>query len=316
MPIISSSLRAAAAFSLLTRLSVPIVLAMGGGAVAQGCLSGASSVALGKLYVSENPTYDEFFSALYQIQLPMGQASDREAGNRARVANALGIPVASSPEEIGDALDQRAVGITKAGVTLKVRSSGLEAGNASAELMVTGSASKPADQALISTLGQSLKDEALLVSELRGQRPQIDRLKPQADSLEPGIDVTFRKGGGPKKSEVRKNVIDAQRILPLMSQRSEDLEHLAKDFVQKVQKVLGAVPVAAPAPPPPAPAPAEEKPAATPPPKKGAGKAKPGSPHTEATPPKPKAEEGEPAEEKPTPKPEPKAKPPADDFEP
>lgn len=313
MPIIRTPRRAVAALSLLTRLSVPFVAAAGG-SVAQGCLfgsPGASSVAVGKLYVSGDPSYDEFFSALYQVQLPMGQAGDREAGNRNRVCSALGAPANSSAEQIADALDQRAVGITKAGVTLKVKSSGLDAGNAVADLMVSGSPAKPADLALISALGQSIRDEAALISDLRSQRPQIDRLKPQADSLEPGIDVTFRKGGAPKKSEVRKNVLDAQRIIPLMLQRSDDTEHLAKDFLQKVQKVLGSPAVAAaPAPPPPV----ASTPEPAPPPKKTGGKAKPGAAHTEAPPPKLKLEESEPAE--PKPKPEPKAKPPADDFEP
>jgi hypothetical protein len=315
MPIIPIPRRAVARLALLARLSVPFVAAAGG-SVAQGCLfgsPGASSVAVGKLYVSGEPSYDEFFSALYQVQLPMGQAGDREAGNRSRVCNALGVPANSSAEQIADALDQRAVGITKAGVTLKVKLSGLDAGNATAELVVSGSPAKPADLALIAALGPSLRDEAALISELRGQRPQIDRLKPQADALEPGIDVTFRKGGSPKKSEVRKNVVDAQRIIPLMLQRSDDTEHLAKDFLRKVQKVLGTPAVAsAPA----VPAPAAPAPEAAPPAKKTGGKAKPGAPHAEAAPVKPKAAESEPAEPAPKPKPEPKAKPPADDFEP
>jgi hypothetical protein len=269
-------------------------------------------VAVGKLYVSGDPSYDEFFSALYQVQLPMGQAADREAGSRSRVCNALGVPGESSAEQIADALDQRAVGLGKSSITLKVKLSGMDAGNAAAELVVSGSPAKPADLALISALGQSLREDAALITDLRSQRPQIDRLKPQADSLEPGIDVTFRKGGNPKKSEVRKNVIDAQRIIPLMSQRSEDTEHLAKEFLQKIQKVLGGPAVAAA---PVAPAPAAPESATAPPPKKGVGKTKPAAAHTEpaSASAKPKAVDAAP---EPKPKPEPKAKPPADDFEP
>lgn len=319
MPMSRTSRNTAATLSLLARLSVPF-LAASGGAVAQGCLFGSpgpSNVAVGKLYVSGESAYDQFFSELYQVQLPMGQATDREAGNRARVANVLAIPADSPAEQIADALDQRAVALGKAGLTLKVQASGLDAGGTpAADLLVTGSA-KPAHGALLAALAQSLKDDAALIADLRRDRPLLGRLKPQADSLEPGIDVTFRKGGAPKKAEVRKNVEDAKQLIPLMSQRSGDLERQAAEFIKKVQKVLGAAPSAvAPAAAPPRTEPAA--PVAAPAPKKAGGKTKPGASHGEAAPARPKiqapeAEPAEPAEPKPA---APKTKPPADDFEP
>ncbi|HEX7670727.1 MAG TPA: hypothetical protein VF395_14130, partial [Polyangiaceae bacterium] len=166
----STSRKSAATLSLIARLSVPF-LAATGGAVAQGCLFGSpgpSNVALGKLYVSGESQYDQFFSELYQVQLPMGQATDREANNRARVANALGVPPDSPTEQIADALDQRALALGKAGLTLKVQASGLDtAATPSAELLATGSPPKPADQALMTALALSLKDDAALIADLR-----------------------------------------------------------------------------------------------------------------------------------------------------
>ena len=311
--------KTAATLSLLARLSVPFLAAMGG-ATAQGCLFGSpgpSSVAVGTLYVSGEAAYDQFFSELYQVQLPMGQATDREAQARARVANVLGVAPSSSAEQVADGLDQRAITLGKAGLTLKVQVSGLDAGGTPAvALLVTGSPPKPSDANLVSALTQSLKDDAALIADLRRSRPEFDRLKPQADSLEPGIDVTFRKGGAPKKAEVRKNLVDAQRLIPLMAQRSTDVEGLAIDFIERVRKVLGTAPVAVA--PPPA-APAEPVPAPAPPRKKGT-KSKPAptegsSAPGEAKPTKSKAAEAEsePAEPKAT---APKAKPATDDFEP
>jgi hypothetical protein len=321
----STSRNTAATLALLARLSVPF-LAASGGAMVQGCIFGSpgpSNVAVGKLYVSGESQYDQFFSELYQVQLPMGQATDREANNRARVANLLGIPPDSRAEQIADAVDQRAIAFGKAGLTLKVQASGLDAGGTpSAELLVSGTPPKPADQGLVTALAQSLKDDAGLIADLRRDRPRIEQLKPMADALEPGIDVTFRKGGAPKKSEVRKNVQDAQRLVPLMAQRSGELEHRAAEFIQRIQKVLGAAPSTVA---PPAPTPPPVEPAAPATPKKAGAKATgakaaPGASRGDAAPPKPKAARPEPPESE-EPK-EPKAakpkaaKPAADDFEP
>lgn len=318
----STSRNTAATLSLIARLSVPF-LAASGGAFAQGCIFGSpgpSNVAVGKLYVSGESQYDQFFSELYQVQLPMGQATDREANNRARVANALSVPPDSPSEQIADALDQRALALGKAGLTLKVQAAGLDAGGTpSAELLVSGTPPKPGDQALITALTLSLKDDAALIADLRRDRPRIEQLKPMADALEPGIDVTFRKGGAPKKAEVRKNVEDAQRLVPLMAQRSGELDHRAVEFIQKVQKVVGAAPSAVAAPTPPPAAPVEPAAAATPK-KAGAKAASSGGSHGEAAPPKPKAVHAEPAESDEPKEPKPAApkaaKPPADDFEP
>ena len=168
----STSRNTAATLSLIARLSVPF-LAASGGAFAQGCIFGSpgpSNVAVGQLYVSGESQYDQFFSELYQVQLPMGQATDREAGNRARVANALGVPADSPAEQIADALDQRALALGKAGLTLKVQASGLDSGTPSAELLATGSPPKPADQGLITALTLSIKDDAALIADLRDRK--------------------------------------------------------------------------------------------------------------------------------------------------
>jgi hypothetical protein len=307
--------------SLLARLSVPF-LAASGGAVAQGCIFGSpgpSNVAVGKLYVSGESQYDQFFSELYQVQLPMGQAADREANNRARVATLLGVAPAAPPEQIADALDQRAIALGKAGLTLKVRAAGLDAGTPSAELLVSGTPAKPADQGLVSALAQSLKDEAALIADLRRERPRIEQLRPVPDALEPGIDVTFRKGGAPKKAEVRKNVRDAGRLIPLMARRSVELDHQAAEFIEKVQKVVGTAPAPGAGPAAKAPPPVESAAPATP--KKAGGNATPTAPHGVAAPPKPRGAHTEAPAPSEAPK-EPKAaapkpaKPPADDFEP
>ncbi|HVU03570.1 MAG TPA: hypothetical protein VHE30_17545 [Polyangiaceae bacterium] len=321
------SLRAVV-ISVAVRSSVP-ALAVSSGLLVSGCLFGSpgpSNVGTGRLYVSGDPSYDQFFSELYQVQLPMGRAADREAQNRARVSSSLGIPADSTADQVADALDQHAMAITKAGVTVKVATSGLDdpKGTPTASLVTTGSGAEANDTALLLALSESIKDAAALIAEVRSMKPSIDRLKPQADALEPGIDTTFRKGGAPKKAEVRKNLVDAQRLIPLMSQRSDDIARLSTDFILKVQKVLGKAdsaeapaPLASPSPSAAAPAstpsakkpgPATSKPAATT--TSGGAAPKPAAPKPEKKP-APSSDE-----EAPKPAPKPEKKPAADDFEP
>jgi len=197
--------------------------------------------------------------------------------------------------------------VSKAGVTVKIAASGLDDpnGKPTASLVMSGGGADANDTVLLSELSEAIKDEAALIADVRAAKPQLERLKPQADALEPGIDATFRKGGVPKKAEVRKNVQDAQRLIPLMQVRADDITQHAADFIRKVQKVLGtAAPAAAPAP---APAPA---PPPAPPPEASTGK-KPGKSKAGAAAPPPG--EGTPAAE---PKPAAKPKPASDDFEP
>jgi len=79
--------RSALILGLICRGAVP-ALAISSAIVVPGCFFGSpgpSNVATGKLYVSGEASYDQFFSELYQVQLPMGQAGDREVANRLRV---------------------------------------------------------------------------------------------------------------------------------------------------------------------------------------------------------------------------------------
>src|SRR6185436_14978800 len=74
-----------------------------------GCASnrGPSDVSQAKQYSSGNPEFDEFFSEVYQLQVALGKAPDRERAIRQQLSQTLGIDGASRAEEIAAALSKR-----------------------------------------------------------------------------------------------------------------------------------------------------------------------------------------------------------------
>ena len=176
------------------------------------------------------------------------------------------------------------------------------------------------EQAFVKAVERAARSEFKLLARMERRKKQLEKLKATSVALDAQVDSTFRLGGPKKKSEVRKNLQDANTLIPLMIARADDVGGNSKKFLKKLEEVANtdkgqfaapspppAVPVepeplpapgsTAPTAPSPAPAP-EEAPA-----DKAKGKAKP------AKPPPPKAAPGGPAAT-PTPKP------PPSDFEP
>jgi hypothetical protein len=314
MSVANKTRRSAAVLATITRLSMPVGITVVCASV-PGCLftsPGPSNVAQGKQYASGEAEYDRFFSELYLVQLAMGQAPNREQAIRERIASVTGAPATASTEELADALDKRAAALSKAGVTLRLSTTDLDEGKApTATLVTSGTATEPNDVQCVAALSQSVKEAAALVADMRAAKPTIDRLNHEAPGLSPGVDTAFHKSSAGKKKEVRKNLHDAEQLIPLMEARANEVDQRVVTLLRKLSKVLGTS-AAAPAPPPEP----EEKPV----PKKGKGK---GAGHAE---PKaaPKPAEGKPAEPKPDKAAEPKAEkpaskpkaPPSDDFEP
>lgn len=326
MSLANKSRHTAALLTTIARLSMPVGITVVCASV-PGCLlgsAGPSNVAQGKPYAPGEASYDRFFGELYVVQLAMGDAPARERAIRERIASVTGAAATASTEELADALDKRAAELSKAGVTLKLSTTDLDEGKApTATLVTTGTATAPDDVKCVAALAQSVKEAAALVADMRAAKPGIDRLNHEAPGLEPGIDMTFHKMSAGKKKEVRKNLGDAQQLLPLMESRANEVDQHVVQLLRKLAKVLGTASAAAAPPPPSEPEPK----AAAPVPKKGKGKgaaghaeprgeAKPGAPKPEAAekpaaakPAEPKPEKAE----KPASKPKP---PPSDDFEP
>ncbi|HVW30743.1 MAG TPA: hypothetical protein VHC69_35545 [Polyangiaceae bacterium] len=270
--------------------------------LASGCVrSKPSTVASGEMYQPGEPTYDEFFKSLYAVQLMLGQAPGRQESARQGIAKAVDAPPAASPDDLSAALDKRLDALAKSGVSVKVSTSGLDGEDPTAKVVKSGTPSG-ADADTVTSLETSVHDAIALLVDLRHSKPELARLKEALPPLEPKVDTAFKDAPSRKRREVRSNLSDAGKLLPLMVAREEEVDGEVVELFHALEK---ASPPAVATPPPAAEAPPVKKKKE----KKGAGE----------KPAKTKPDEGgesKPAPQAAAPAPKPAKAKPSEDFEP
>lgn len=248
--------RAASLATVIARLSMPAAIA-GASLVATACFFGSpgpSNVSQGQQYASGDPGFDAFFDELYRAQVVLGKAPDRARLPRERAAQALGLTAQATADQIGEALDKRAEQIAKGGAALRVTVANLDdpSGIPTAATSTNTNPADAGDRTLVTTIAEVATAEASVLGEVRTARATIERLRQQADILEPNIGSTFRKGGHKKKAEVEKNLADARKLIPLMSLRATDVEKDSASLLRSMMKAAHHEPPPPPPPPPPA----------------------------------------------------------------
>jgi hypothetical protein len=243
----------------------------------------------------------------------MGQAPDREERVRQGIAKVVDAPPTASTDELSAALDKRLDALGKSGVSVKVSTSGLDGDDPSAKVVKSGTPGG-ADAEAVTSLEDAVHDGVALLVDLRHSKPELTRLKDALEPLDPKVDTVFKDESSRKRREVRSNLADAGKLLPLMVAREDEIDGKVVALFHALEKASPpaiAAPPAAEAPPsakkkkdkkgaPAKAADEKEKPAKTKP------------PQTESKP--------SPAAEAPAPKPAPEPKPPkakpSEDFEP
>jgi hypothetical protein len=261
-------------------------------AVTLGCgHMGPSNVAQGIQYVPGESNYDPYFATLYSAQLTMGQAPDKEARLRQTLAAAVGTTqVETEPLLLAVGEKTKQMQEADLGISLTVSEPG-ETPNA--ELQVTSGLPEAEEVQIHEAIRGAAQGSLEILVEVAEVRATIAKLKAEGPALEPGIDPTFRKQGPVKKSEVRKNLEDSMRLIPLMEKRAGELEESAQKLIEGLLKVGNTAP-------PPRPPPAASE----------ADGAEPGA---AASPPPPSGRRPKPA---PAPAPQPKKSSTSDGFEP
>ena len=97
---------------------------MGATQLLPGCAifggGGPSLVAQGKYYSSGNPQYDEFFIALYQLQVEMANAPSAALAERQNLAQALGLSPETPAEGVAQRLREEALKLSRTGLRMKL----------------------------------------------------------------------------------------------------------------------------------------------------------------------------------------------------
>jgi hypothetical protein len=285
----------------LTKLS--FLLALGLGLGTPGCglisLSGPSTVAQGKYYVSGNQQFDAFFLELYRLQVRLAEAPNELAKARTDLAQSAGVEPSTPNPELADKLHGALEKLIAGGIRVKIEVTSPDPPDPKAATASLKTSGNPRDSArsLITTIESALTTLVKLRAEMQLAKPRLSELQLLVGQLDGQVDSAFDLGGMSKRREVRRNLQDALKVIPLMTERASEVEAASTELATLVAEKagtddgsVGLAPAPAPEPPKPRqPAAAEPRPA-TP---------RPASPRPAAPRPAPPPAEPAPAPEKP-----------------
>ena len=285
---------------------------------------GETRVGQGKLYQSDNPTYDAFFEGVHALQTQTVDAVDEEAKARAALEHALGTRN-TTPERLVELTKER-VKKGREGTPVHVAVTGLDVekgGDPPKKVVVSvtvpdEAAVSPSQRDLIRALEESAKSEGEIVEKFDPVKVRARQLLARHGQLVTSVNRDFSTLS--RRQEVSHELGASKQVLGGVAERVEKVSTNARSFLKGMAEALptfsdaaeppreekstvgkgGAKPKKNGAPPPrPAPAGPPPKPQEQPPPKP-----------SHAAPAVP------PPEPPPTPPPKPAPPPPSEDFNP
>jgi hypothetical protein len=252
----------------LLRLSIWIALGLTP-FVAPACssvlgTSGPSPVAQGMYYSSGNPHFDEFFVVFHDSQVAMGSAGDRAKASTATLVTALGLPADTNHETLLDKTKLAADELESGGIHVRLTMPDLDSPNPpapSAKVDTMGGTPDDAKRKIIDAIQDSANEGLKLVAELRNRKTTLTQLRVQAITLDTEVDDAFRKEGPGQKHDVHKNLQDAQKLVPLMDARADEVLRDQIGFLKSLKPAVDRNVAAfnAPTAPPEQPQPPEEE---------------------------------------------------------
>ncbi|HYQ27035.1 MAG TPA: hypothetical protein VER04_07445 [Polyangiaceae bacterium] len=205
-----------------------LLLATGlaGGCVPSCTLFGTrdeSTVAQGKYYSSGNAYYDEFFVELYLFQVGMAEAPKTPEAERQRMIALLLLEPQATPAMIEQRLHEEALSLSRAGVHLRLDRSSQADGPETARTSIRSNA-RPKENpaaALLATVETSSTNLLRWQLTMKQKEAALGRLELMTIRLDAGVDRTFSQAPVGKPTEVKKNLADAHKLIPLMRLRAE-----------------------------------------------------------------------------------------------
>ncbi len=195
---------------------------------------GPSDVAQGRYFSSGNPDYDTFFVELYHLQLELKDAPERVAEPRQELAKSLDVGL--DADVIKEALGKRAAELGGKQIKLTVLR-GADP-DEPVSLKVTGSPSGD-DAEFVKALEQALAKIGKLKGAIEGWQKSLDALPKQDTELTDGLDAAFAGAAPGKRTDVKKNLNDGQKIIELLVGRAKDAEHSNSELLDAVVAALG-----------------------------------------------------------------------------
>jgi len=212
------------------RASLLLLLALAIGTPSGCALFGAkdeSTVAQGHYYASGNAYYDEFFVDLYMLQVGMAEAPKTPEAERQRLVQLLELEPQATPATIEQRLHEEALSLNRAGVHLRLDQSSL-AGDPEAAFTQVRSNARPKENpaaTLLAAVENSGTNLLRFQLTMKQKEAALSHLELMTIRLDAGVDRTFAQAPVGKPSEVKKNLADAHKLIPLMRARAEALRN-------------------------------------------------------------------------------------------
>jgi len=210
-----------------SRLALSVLVSALAGSAPSGCAlfgsHGESTVAQGKYYASGNAYYDEFFVDLYLLQVSMAEAPKTPRAEALRLTQLLQLEPQATPAMIEQRLHEEALSLSRAGVHLRLDQSSLADRPESARAVIRSNArpkENPAAQ-LLATVETSSTTLLRWLLTMKQKEEALGRLDLMTIRLDASVDRTFSQATVGKPSEVKQNLADAHKLIPLMRARSE-----------------------------------------------------------------------------------------------
>lgn len=210
-----------------SRLGLVLLLTALGSASLSGCalfgISNESTVAQGKYYASGNAYYDEFFVDLYMLQVGMAEAPKTPEIERQRLIQLLQLEAQATPAMIEQRLHEEALSLSRTGVHLRLDQASIESGPDVAYAAIRSNARPKENPAatLLSTVETSSTNLLRWQLTMKQKELALSRLELMTIRLDAGVDRTFAQAPVGKPEEVKKNLADAHKLIPLMRARAE-----------------------------------------------------------------------------------------------
>jgi hypothetical protein len=227
-----------------SRLAVVLLgMALGSGTLSGCALFGASNestVAQGKYYASGNAYYDEFFVDLYMLQVGMAEAPKAPETERQRLTQLLQLDGQATPAMLEQRLHEEALSLSRTGVHLRLDQASLAAGPEVAYATIRSNA-RPKENpaaATLATLETSATNLLRLQLTMKEKEAAFSRLELMTIRLDAGVDRTFAQAPVGKPEEVKKNLADAHKLIPLMRARAETVRASAEQLLAALTRGL------------------------------------------------------------------------------
>jgi len=199
---------------------------------------GESTVARGKYYSSGDPRYDEFFIALYKLQVQMAEAPRVPETERQNLQRRLNLAPGSSDADLARRLHEEAAGLSRVGVRLRLdlRPSPGAPNAASVSLRASTRPAEARGAALLSQVELSATHLLRSVGQMGEGETALGQLELSTIGLDADVERTFAASHFGTQSEVKKNLSDSHKLIALMRARAMEVRNESQQLLTTLSK--------------------------------------------------------------------------------